>query len=68
MGFKREVQIIREETETICNDGGGEKRFDGGFHASLLPEAQIAVAVGAKIHGGGEETPVVRTETVAFGV
>ncbi|KAG2292035.1 hypothetical protein Bca52824_038704 [Brassica carinata] len=36
--------------------------------ASLFLEAEIAVAVGAKIHGSGavEETTVVRTETVAF--
>ena len=42
------------------------KGFEGGFQATLFLEAEIAVPVGAKIHGSGaaEETAVVRTETV----
>lgn len=49
---------------------GGERWFDGGFHGGLLLllETEIAVAIGAEIHGGGasEEAAVVSAETVAF--
>ena len=71
-GFQTRGYIIREETGNDLwrrRGNGGEKRFDGGFHESLLFEAEIrSVAVGAKIHGGGaaEEAAVVRTETMAF--
>ncbi|CAN6854502.1 unnamed protein product [Brassica oleracea] len=51
--------------------GGGNCRdrgFQGGFHASLFLEAEMAVAVGANIHGGGavEEAADDRTRTVAY--
>ncbi|WZZ28148.1 hypothetical protein YC2023_011549 [Brassica napus] len=51
--------------------GGGNCRdrgFQGGFHASLFLEAEMAVAVGANILGGGavEEAADDRTRTVAF--
>ncbi|CAG7878854.1 unnamed protein product [Brassica rapa] len=47
-----------------CRDRG----FHGGFHASLFLEAEMAVEVGANIHGGGaaEEAADDRTQTVAF--
>lgn len=47
--------------------GDGDCR-DRGFHASLFLEAEMAVAVGANIHGGGaaEEAADDRTQTVAF--